>query len=306
MARVLLLVNPAAARHDDLFLRAIRRYLSTSGWHVELVETRAEGDAQVLARQGVETGVDVVAVYGGDGTLMQTVPAIVGTSTPIALIPGGTGNLVAGNLRIPRDPMEAAKVITHGEPRAIDLGLLRLADRERYFAVACGAGLDAEVMASTTAEAKRAFGVGAYAARIYQALQELKGDHYRVTIDGDVIEMDAVTVIVANCGEFVPPFLKLGHGIMFDDGLLDVVLLHADGVLQGVSVLTRLLLGLTDSPGMRFARGEHIVVESDPIRQVELDGEPAGGDTPFTASIVPKAIEIMVPATRTAGTSIGG
>ena len=295
MARVLLLVNPAAARHDQLFLRAIRRYLTTSGWHVELVETRKEGDAQVLAKQGVETGADVVAVYGGDGTLMQTVPAIVGTGTPVALIPGGTGNLVAGNLRIPRDPMEAAKVITHGTQRLFDLGRLQLADRERYFAVACGAGLDAEVMASTTAAAKRAFGIGAYAARIYQGLQELKRDHYRVTVDGEVIEMDAVTAIVANCGEFVPPFLKLGHGITFDDGMLDVVLLHADGVLHGVGVLSRLLLGLTDSPAMRFARGEHIVVESEPIRQVELDGEPAGGDTPFAASIVPNAIEIMVP-----------
>jgi diacylglycerol kinase family enzyme len=262
---------------------------------VELVETRKEGGAHVLAHQGVETGADVVAVYGGDGTLMQTVPAIVGTGTPIALIPGGTGNLVAGNLRIPRDPMEAARLITHGTPRLIDLGRLQLSNRERYFAVACGAGLDAEVMASTTAEAKRAFGLGAYVARIYQGLQELKGDHYRVTVDGEVIEMDAVTVIVANCGEFVPPFLRLGHGITFDDGLLDVVLLDADGVLQGVGVLSRLLLGLTDSPAMRFARGEHIVVESEPIRQVELDGEAAGGDTPFTASIVPKAIEIMVP-----------
>ena len=306
MARVLLLVNPAAARHDQLMLRAIRRYLSTSGWHVELAETREEGDAQALAQQGIETGVDVVAVYGGDGTLMQTVPSIVGTSTPVALIPGGTGNLVAGNLRIPRDPMEAAKVITHGAPRPIDLGRLRLADRERYFAVACGAGLDAEVMASTTAEAKRAFGIGAYAARIYQGLQELKGDHYRVTVDGKVIEMAAVTVIVANCGEIVPPFLRLGHGITFDDGLLDVVLLHADGVLQGVGVLSRLLLGLTDSPAIQFARGEHIVVESDPIRQVELDGEPAGGDTPFTAVIAPQAIEIMVPATTTDRTGIGG
>ena len=103
MARVLLLVNPAAARHDQLMLRAIRRYLSTSGWHVELAETREEGDAQALAQQGIETGVDVVAVYGGDGTLMQTVRSIVRTSMLVSLIPGGTGNPVARILRIPRD-----------------------------------------------------------------------------------------------------------------------------------------------------------------------------------------------------------
>ncbi len=295
MPRVFLIVNPAAARHDQLFLRAIRRYLTTAGWEVELAGTARAGDARILAKHGVEQNADVIAVYGGDGTLMQAVPSIVGTDVPIALIPGGTGNLVAGNLRIPRDPMEAAKVVTHGTPRSIDLGRVQIADRTRYFAVACSAGLTARVMASVSGEAKRAFGIGAYMAEIYHALQELRGDQFRVTIDGDVIEMEAIALLVANCGEMVPPFLKIGHDIKFDDGWLDVVFLHAEGVLQGVEVLTRLILNRIESPLIRFARGRHITVESEPVRAVELDGEPEGGETPFTVDVAPLAVQIMVP-----------
>ncbi len=296
MARVLLIFNPAAARHDALLLRAISRYLATMGWEVDLAGTTKSGDAQKLAVAGIADGVDVVAVYGGDGTLMQAVPPLVGSGTPVAVIPGGTGNLVAGNMRLPRDPLEAARLITNGKPRTIDLGRITIADRIRYFAVACGAGLDAEVMAATTSESKRAFGMGAYAAQIYESLKALQGDRYRVTIDGERIEQEAVTVIVANCGEMVPPFLKLGHGITFDDGWLDVVFLHADGVLQGVNVLSRLLLGLTDTPLIRFARGRHIVVECEPSRPVELDGETEGGSTPFTVEIAPRALAVMGPA----------
>ncbi len=295
MSRVLVIFNPAAARADPMQVRAIDRVLRGEGWDVEVAGTSKPGDAKTIAQQGIDDGVDVIAVYGGDGTTMQAVEAIVGTDTPLGLIPGGTGNLLAGNMRLPRDPVEAARVISSGTLRRIDLGRMERPEGARYFAVACGAGLDAEVMAGTSGKAKRMWGMAAYVVRIAHALRNLQGDRYRVTVDGEVTEMEALTVLVANCGEIVPPFLRLRHGITFDDGLLDVVLLHADGVLQGVRVVGRLLAGLTEGTDLiRFARGRHVTVESDPIRPVELDGEP-GGQTPFTVRVVPGAVSILVP-----------
>ncbi len=293
MARVLLIFNPLAARADSTLVRGVTRQIAADGWEVEVAGIAKPGDAKVFAAEAVRAGIDVIAVYGGDGTTMQAVEAMVGTDVVLGIIPGGTGNLLAGNLRLPRHPAEAARVIPRGVPRRIDLGRVEAQGTVRYFAVACGAGLDAEVMASTTAEAKRVWGMGAYVARIAQALRELQDDRYRVTVDGMTHEMRAVTVLVANCGEIVPPFLRLRHGITLDDGLLDVVALQADGVMQGANVVSRLLLGLTEhSPLIHFLRGRKITVESDPTRPVELDGEP-GGHTPFTAEVMPGAIRVM-------------
>src|SRR3970282_191787 len=101
MPRVLLITNPAAARCDPDVVRVVCSVLERAGWEVDVVGTTRPGHAGELAAGAVRDGVDVVAVYGGDGTTMQAVQGVIGTEVPLALIPGGTGNLLAGNLRVP-------------------------------------------------------------------------------------------------------------------------------------------------------------------------------------------------------------
>jgi diacylglycerol kinase (ATP) len=124
MARTLLITNPLAARTDPRVVRTVRSVLRREGWHVDIEKIRHTGHAAELAAEGVRAGMDVVAVYGGDGTAMQAVKGMRGHDVPLALIPGGTGNLLAGNLRLPRNPTRAALVITRGTPRPLDLGQL--------------------------------------------------------------------------------------------------------------------------------------------------------------------------------------
>ncbi|HEX7024253.1 MAG TPA: diacylglycerol kinase family protein, partial [Gemmatimonadales bacterium] len=107
MARALLITNPIAARHNKQTPRLVAEYLTAAGWGIDLAVTTGPGDARDLARQGVEAGVDVIAVFGGDGTTMQAAASMIGTGVPLALIPGGTGNLLAGNLRIPSGAVAA-------------------------------------------------------------------------------------------------------------------------------------------------------------------------------------------------------
>ena len=108
--------------------------------------------------------VDVVAVFGGDGTTMQAAAALVGTDVALGVIPGGTGNLLAGNLRIPASPARAARALVTARPRPFDLGRMERPGGAQYFAVACGAGYDARVMAGTLSEHKRRWGMAAYVA----------------------------------------------------------------------------------------------------------------------------------------------
>ena len=92
----------------------------------------------------------MVGVFGGDGTTMQAAAALVGHETALGVIPGGTGNLLAGNLRIPSHPVRAARALLAGRMRPLDLGRMERVDGPHYFAVACGAGYDARVMAETS------------------------------------------------------------------------------------------------------------------------------------------------------------
>jgi len=143
VARAVVIANPAAARTDPAVVEAIRGVFRSAGWKAEILATGGPGDATRLAEYAVHEGVDVCAVFGGDGTTMQAASALVGTDVALGLIPGGTGNLLAGNLRLPANPVRAAQTIVQGVPRRLDLGRLDRAAGSDYFAVACGAGIDA-------------------------------------------------------------------------------------------------------------------------------------------------------------------
>jgi diacylglycerol kinase (ATP) len=129
-------------------------------------------------------------------------------------------------------------------------------------------------------------------------MSELRSSLHSITIDGVAYDAHAAMVLVANCGEVIPPFVKLGSGIAPDDGLLDVVVVRADNLPQSLMAVWELLRGTPRSPGsdgyVSHLRGREITVETDRAQPVQLDGEP-GGTTPFTASVVPGAIRIMVP-----------
>ena len=298
MPRAIVITNPAAARTAPVAVNAVLSTLRNAGWQAEALATGGPGDARLLAEYGVTEGVDVVAVFGGDGTTMQAAAALVGTDVALGVIPGGTGNLLAGNLRIPASPARAAKALVSARPKLFDLGRMERPTGTQYFAVACGAGYDARVMAGTLSEHKRRWGMAAYVATTLRLMSELRSSLHSITIDGVEYEANAALVLIANCGEVIPPFVKLGPGISPDDGMLDVIVIRADSFPQSLRAVWD-LLRLTPGTGrldtyVGHARGREVTVETEPVQPVQLDGEP-GGETPFTARVVPSAIRIMVP-----------
>jgi YegS/Rv2252/BmrU family lipid kinase len=295
MQSVLLIHNPVAARTSVAVLESIKSVFSSAGWQVTVVDTRHVGDAEGLARKGVEAGVDVVAVYGGDGTTIQAVGGMLGTGTALGLLPGGTGNLLAGNLRLPRSPVRCAEIIVSGKPSPIDLGRLSCEGSVRHFSVGCGAGFDAEIMTGTTEAAKRRFGMAAYVAKTLEVLGNLEAVRHRITIDGRTREVDATSVLVVNCGEIIPPILKLKKDISLTDGLLDVILFSPTGYVESIGVFWQMVSGRTNGQGrIQYAQGKIVEVETDRPQPVEMDGEGAGR-TPFTAEVIPNGIEVYLP-----------
>jgi len=297
-ARVLLIANPAASRTDPAAEIAVLDTLKAGGWNVEVARTSGPGDARRLADAAVQDKLDAIAVLGGDGTAMQAAGGVVGTGVRLCVIPGGTGNLLAGNLRVPSDPVKAARVLLGGKARRIDLGCVKRDDGDHYFAVACGAGYDAKVMGATRPELKRRWGMAAYVATTFRLIPLLKRVPHRVWVDGVSLEVPATIALIANCREIIPPMVQLKRDVSFDDGLLDVFLLSGHGVFSSITAILHLLREryTLDSEGgfVAHARGREIRIEAAHPEPVQLDGDLAG-TTPLSATVVPRALDVCVP-----------
>ena len=299
-----MITNPAAARTDAHALRAIRDTLRTGGWTVEVQATAQPGDARRFAGEARDDGIDVLVCYGGDGTTMQVAAGLVGSDVALGLVPGGTGNLLAGNLRLPRDPAAAARVILRSQRLVLDLGVVEREGEPHYFAVCSGAGFDARLMAATPALSKRRWKMGAYVARALASLPEVRSTLHRVIVDGVTHERQAALVLIANCGELMPPFLRLRSDITPNDGWLDVFTLTADGTFQSLAAFWELVRGTSNQIGrpdgrVWFGRGRSVRVEVVAERQqpVQLDGEVVG-ETPFEARLMPGALSVLVDPAR--------
>ncbi|MGH7559747.1 MAG: diacylglycerol/lipid kinase family protein [Gemmatimonadales bacterium] len=298
MARVLLITSPVAARTSESAGDRVALALARTGWRVDRADTARVEDARRFAAEGVASGVDAVAVFGGDGTTMQAAASLVGTGVPLGLIPGGTGNLLAGNLRIPTSLIAAAKAVTHGKPRQIDIGRVDLSDGAHYFGVACGAGVDARVMGETQTADKRRWGIGAYIATTLRILPQLKSVDCRITVDGHSLEAPAVVILILNCAEIIPRLIRVRPEIRIDDGVLDLLVIAADSPAQAVRSLLRVLRNSVGSRRetsyLRYARGREFRIETAATLPVQFDGDPVGA-TPFCAKVLPGALTVMVP-----------
>lgn len=306
MTRALLITNPAAARTDARAVTAIRETLRGGGWTVDVQATARPGDARRFAQAARDDGIDVLVCYGGDGTAMQAAAGVVGSDIPLGIVPGGAGNLLAGNLRLPRAPTAAARLLLHARPMPIDLGAVERGSLVQYFAVCSGAGFDARLMADTPGPAKRRWKMGAYIARALVALPSVRSTLHRVTVDGVTHERRAAMVLIVNCAELLPPFLRLHHAIEPNDGWLDVMTLDAEGTLESLLAFWEVLRS-SSTAGRRlwFARGRTVRVETleGEQRPVQLDGEVCGS-TPFEARLIPGALSVLVDPARVPHSSV--
>ena len=195
---------------------------------------------------------------------MQVAAGLVGSGIPLGLVAGGTGNILARNLRLPTEPVRAARAILKGVPYAMDLGRVPRADGDHFFAVCAGTGYDAQIMAATHTMFKRRWKIAAYFIKALTTLPQVNTVTHRVTVDGVEHVGDAALVLVATCRELVPRVVKVSPAVWPNDGWLDVMALRADGVFDSVvSFLTFLRTrGASDASGRIWsARGRVIKVE---------------------------------------------
>lgn len=293
MRRAFVIRNPVASRSTPRGLEQAQAVFAEAGMQAESAQTEAPDGATRMAAEAASDGFEIIVVYGGDGTVMQAVAGIHGTNATLGIIPGGTGNLLASNLGIPRNPARAAAIIARGTPRHVDLLRLETSTGERFVSVGAGTGYDAEMMAATTAEKKRRWGVGAYIGFVLRTAPFVASRPVTISIDGETTRHEAAVVLVANCPLILPPVLQLGPEVALDDGVLDVIVLRANGLWQTTMAVWN-VFRLQETPRVQRLRGREIRVETDSPQRVQADGDLCG-ETPLRASIVESGLSVMSP-----------
>ena len=211
MNRVLLFVNPVFEQRlsQRNALSRIASLLRTEGCQVEMEESLSAQSAGEQAREAVAEGFDAILVCGGDGTLFRVLQGVAGSEMPVGILPFGTGNVLVQNLRLPRNPLEAARILLRSRPRAIPVGSMtchrqgHLAPSSYFFTIAAGVGLHAALMQVSESGSKRRGGRAAYymgGARLLLRHPVEPFDVEITEIDGKVTRMWASELIAVRVG----------------------------------------------------------------------------------------------------------
>jgi diacylglycerol kinase (ATP) len=292
---VLLIANPAARRGARLH-GAVLQAFRAAGVRCDAVLTERPGHgAEIAARLAGDY--QAVFTLGGDGTAMEVVGALAATTTPVGILAGGTGNLVARALGIPFRVDRAVPRLLSGTEAVLDLGVFHTG---RRFAFAAGVGIDADMIRDTPASMKRRFGVVAYAYTAARAALLRRTFRVRVEVDGELIERSATAVMVANFGSVLNDLFVLGPGIAYDDGKLDLCVFSPGGVTDAVRVAWRLLRrDFGTDAALLYRPGHTFRITCDPPQIYQADGEILG-TTPFEVRVEPLAARLLLPASTAA------
>lgn len=297
-----LIYNPAAGPWDvRRALKRVRSYLGQRGWSVELQLTEKPGDAIALAREAAQAGCDVLIVAGGDGTVSEAANGLVGTQTALGVLPVGTGNLWARQLRTPTftiaNPLrlrEAAAGLAEGTIRLVDVGQVN----DRYFLCWAGIGLDAQVTTELEPRPRHTkhLGMLPYAIATILVARDFQGVRTRVYLDGRIVRGRTLLVLASNIQQY-GGMLHVAREARMDDGLLDVFVFKGLGFPYAVRHVFRMLSRrYLQDPKIVHRQARQIKVLTEWAVPVQADGDPAG-TTPVTLQVAPRALRVLVPPT---------
>jgi YegS/Rv2252/BmrU family lipid kinase len=298
--KVHLIYNPTAGPWDARnALKRVCAELGRRGWSVELRNTGKAGDAAVMAREAAQAGCDAVIIAGGDGTLNEAVNGLVGTQTALGVLPVGTGNRWARQLRIPHfmifNPLlvqETATALTNATIRLIDIGQAN----QRFFLCWAGIGLDAQVTAEIEPRPKytKHWGTLAYIIAAFRVAREFRGVPTRVEVDGKATRSRTLLVLASNIQEYAGG-LHIINQARVDDGLLDICVCKGLGFSYALRhAFTMLSRRSFQDPKIVHRQACSITVQTENPVALQVDGDPVD-TTPVTIRVVPRALRVLVP-----------
>jgi diacylglycerol kinase family enzyme len=302
--RMLIIVNPYATTVSDR-LRHLVVYALQGRYEVDAVDTEDRGHATELCREAAHEGYDVVVAFGGDGTINEAANGLLGSSTPLCCLPGGSSNVFGRIIGIPGDLVDATEhllaMADDWNPRTVDLGVVN----GRCFTFASGLGLDASVVERVDANPRMKARFGAHyftwvAVGTYLRRYLVRPPRLRVEVAGETFE--GVTAIVQNGSPFTyfqnRP-IEIAEGASLHSGTLAGGVLHRATLLSMPFIAWRAL-----SRRARFVRHRQVTGLADMseltvrsadgrLLPLQADGDYLGEVDEARYSILPDALNVI-------------
>jgi diacylglycerol kinase family enzyme len=300
---VTLIINPISGARlwGELADRVeVARAALAATQDTRIVVSERRGHVRELAAAAVSAGSQLVMVWGGDGSMNEAASALAGTGIPLGLVPAGSGNGLARDLRIPLQPAAAIAAALRGKPRVIDGGDVN----GRLFFNVAGVGLDAHIASCFDRAPRR--GLRTYLQISARELMSYVPTNYRIAHDEGLdhpsgiaarvapTHRRAVLVTIANSPQFGNG-ARIAPAARVDDGRLDLVVYEEVSRFSTICAAPRLFTGgIERVRGFTTCQIVRARIESDQPMRFHVDGEPADGGTALDVRVVPGALSVIV------------
>ncbi|MDO5401604.1 MAG: YegS/Rv2252/BmrU family lipid kinase [Eubacteriales bacterium] len=292
MKKMLFIMNPVSGQKKaNRVLSEIIQEFNRAGYEVVVYMTNGPGAATELAQYHGEDA-DLIVCCGGDGTLNETITGLMraGLDIPVGYIPSGSTNDFAASLKISGNPVQAARDIVEGEPRQYDVG--KFADR--YFSYVASFGAFTRTSYTTPQSVKNALGHTAYVLSGISELSQIRNEHIRMEIDGEVVEDDYLFGAICNSTS-VGGVVNLNPRMVdMSDGLFEILMIRAPKNLMEIHECIQAVQNQTyDCAMITFRTGSHIKITADPEMPWTLDGEREDGHAVVEVHNLHRAIRLV-------------
>lgn len=302
MLNALLIYNPVAGRYPSRILtERAARVFENHGWEVEIATSTSGSQISQLAHQASQDGVDAVIVVGGDGSLNKVLPKLIGTDTALGVLPAGTANVWAQELKLPGLKLnrlmaleESAHRIAHGSIHRVDVGLCD----DKYFLLWAGIGLDAFIVhrIEPRKQWEKNFTLVRYAASALWNASQWRGINLRMYTANQQIEGRYMLAVVSNIRLYAGGLATISPQGKLDDGLMELWLFDGENMGDVLHQAWRLWTGQhVNSARVRCIPFEEVSIESNSQLYFQMDGEPEFGGELVTIKVVPKGLKVFIP-----------
>jgi YegS/Rv2252/BmrU family lipid kinase len=294
--KALLISNPKTGRYTSRRGPSVEQVcsrLEMLGVAVDLAVTNGPGDATRLASQAARAGVRDIIVSGGDGTINETLQGLIGTKSRLAILPRGTANVLARELKLPLHAMKAAEVIARGKSQRVHVGCAtnQRDGARRYFLLMAGIGLDASVVKRVNPKLKKHLGQAAFWLSGLSHLADWQPSPFNIHINGE--NMEATFVAIGKAASYGGD-LAVTPRAQLDQPDFEVCVISSRSRLRYLQLLSYVVRrGMPhDKREVRFLRTTRARANGD--APVQVDGELIG-KLPMMFEIAQETIEVVVP-----------
>lgn len=286
--KILFIINPiSGGKSKDKFETIAHRYLDKDLFSPEFVFTQEPNHAEQLAREGLINNFDFITAVGGDGTINEVAKALLGTQTPLGIIPEGSGNGLARALHIPLEKKDALMLLNRLSIKEIDAGYI---NGMPFFNMA-GIGFDALI--SSRFAKKDLRGPLGYMQTVFHEISNYKPLDYEINIDGKFYERKAFMISIANSPQYGNE-AYISPKASVEDGLLDVCIVKPFHLFILPKMIYHLFSKTADrTKYVEIIHGRNIKI-TRPIREeVHVDGEPIMLEKNLEVTVSPKSLKVI-------------